>query len=367
MKNINFKRKESAIRVGVEETRKTPKKPINWDRIIYFIILTIALFFLVRYIINSTLYIEAVGQVRFENVKIRNTDDSRIMEFHVAAGDEVKVGDSLFTYIDNDNFGAMNAGLGLNGKFNAVELQDKSPTWIERELFNLEKDIAVRQSMYSENKKLITFYTNQAKKVEEQVILDVVPKSEYTNYIDRKNKLIGENSAIAAEIGIYKTQYDILKSRLKIGKDTVGIASGIGSGSGGGDGLDSLKRVFYSPMEGTITEVFKAEFEVALKSENILSIHKPENVYIKAFFDQEDLKELAENDIVTLTFPDGTESEGYIKKFYFSTYLIPEEFQNKYEPPTRTLSADVYPVNIDDLNKWRKFYKMRVKITKGKL
>lgn len=366
MKNINFKRKESAIRVGAEEVQRKPKKPINWDRIIYFILLTIGLFFLGRYIINRTLYIEAVGEVRFENVKIRNTDDSRVLELHVDEGDMVKVGDSLFTYIDADQYGLMNTGFSLNATYSAVQLEDKSPSWIERELFELEKDIAVKQSLYGENKKLISFYDKQAKKIEEQVILDVVPKSEYTNYIDRKNKIISENKAIGAEIGILKKQYDILKSRLQYGKDTTGIASGNGIGSGNGDGLDSLRKVFYSPMDGTITEIFKSEFEVALKSENILSIHKPENVYIKAYFDQEDLKELHEDDIVTLTFPDGTESEGYIKKFYFSTYRIPEEFQNKYEPTTRSLAADVYPVNVDDLSKWRKFYKMRVTITKGK-
>lgn len=366
MKNINFKRKESALRVGIEESKKRPKKPINWDRIIYFILLTIGIFFLARYIINNTLYIEAVGEVRFENVKIRNTDDSRVLEFHVDEGDVVGVGDSLFTYIDADQYDLMNTGFSLQATYKAVQLEDKSPSWIEREMFELEKDIAVKQSLYGENKKLIAFYDNQAKKVEEQVILDVVPKSEYTNYIDRKNKLQSENKAISAEISILKRQYEILKSRLKIGKDTVGMASGSGVGGGNGDGLDSLRKVFYSPMEGTITEIFKSEFEVALKSENILSIHKPENVYIKAYFDQEDLKELHEDDIVTLIFPDGTESEGYIKKFYFSTYRIPEEFQNKYEPTTRSLAADVYPVNPQDLSKWRKFYKMRVTITKGK-
>jgi multidrug resistance efflux pump len=363
MKSINFKRKELANADGVEQPKRTPKKPKNWDRVIYISILLIILFFIGKYFVGQTFYIEAVGQVRFQDVKFRNTDDSRIMEFHKDAGDAVKIGDSLFTYIDARQYAEMNQGFSLEETYSTIQAKETSQNWIEREMYNLEKDISIKESTLIENQKLIDFYTKQARKVEEQVILDVVPKSEYTNNIDRRNKLIGENSALTAEIKIYEKQYESLAIRLEEVNQT-GLASG--STSRSGKGLDSLRRVFKSPMEGTITELYKSEFEVALKSENILSIHKPENVYIKAFFDQEDLKELKEGDIVTLEFPDGTKSEGYIKKFYFSTYLIPIEFQNRYDPPTRTLSADIYPVNTEDLKKWRKFYKMRVTITKGK-
>ncbi|RYM33268.1 hypothetical protein ERX46_09995 [Brumimicrobium glaciale] len=363
MKSINFKRRDIAVTESASEPKKVPKKPMNWDRLIYFLILSVILFFIVRYFVNNTFYIEAVGQVRFQNVKFRNTADSRIMEFHKGAGDEVKVGDSLFTYIDADQYGEMNLGFSLEGTYSTIQAKETKQSWIEREMYELEKDISIKQSMLNENQKLISFYTNQAKNIEEQVILDVVPKSEYTNTIDRRNRLIAENSATAAEIKIYEQQLKSLNSKLDLANEMGLSAQG---NSKSGTNLDSLRKVFKSPMEGTITELYKSEFEVALKSENILSIHKPENVFIKAFFNQEDLKELRENDVVTLEFPDGTKSEGYIKKFYFSTYLIPVEFQNRYDPPTRTLSADIYPVNTEDLKKWRKFYKMRVTITKGK-
>ncbi|PWH86700.1 HlyD family efflux transporter periplasmic adaptor subunit [Brumimicrobium oceani] len=361
MKSINFKRKEASNFEGAVQTKKTPKKPKNWDRIIYISILLIILFFIGKYFVGQAFYIEAVGQVRFQDVKFRNTDDSRIMEFHREAGDAVKVGDSLFTYINADQYGEMNQGFSLEGTYSIVQAKQSSQSWMEREMYNLEKDISIKESTLIENQKLIDFYAQQAKKIEEQIILDVVPKSEFTNNIDRRNKLIGENSALEAEINVYKKQYESLARKLEEVNQI-----GLTSNSGTGQGTDSLRKLFKSPMEGTITELYKSEFEVALKSENILSIHKPENVYIKAFFNQEDLKELKEGDIVKLEFPDGTKSDGFIKKFYFSTYLIPDEFQNRYDPPTRTLSADVFPVNTEDLKKWRKFYKMRVKITKGK-
>ena len=105
-------------------------------------------------------------------------------------------------------------------------------------------------------------------------------------------------------------------------------------------------------------------FEVALKTETILSIHQPNNVHIKGFFDQKDLKYLQEGDVVNVEFADGTQSEGYVDRFYAATYRLPEEFQKKFEPTTRTLAADILPLNAADLQMWKKYYKLSVRITK---
>jgi len=45
---------------------------------------------------------------------------------------------------------------------------------------------------------------------------------------------------------------------------------------------------------------------------------------------------------------------------------MPEEFQKKYEPTTRTVAADLYPLNNEEAKKWKAYYKMSVKITKFK-
>ena len=94
MKSINFKRQESAIRVGNQEaTKKGP--PINWDRMIYFLILGAILFFLVRWLFLNFWYIEANGEIIIESRKIQNVDDSRIIEFFVEEGDQVAAGQPL--------------------------------------------------------------------------------------------------------------------------------------------------------------------------------------------------------------------------------------------------------------------------------
>lgn len=45
MKSINFKRKESVFR-SLEQTDSRPvRKPFNWDRMVYFVILLLFIFF----------------------------------------------------------------------------------------------------------------------------------------------------------------------------------------------------------------------------------------------------------------------------------------------------------------------------------
>jgi len=70
--------------------------------------------------------------------------------------------------------------------------------------------------------------------------------------------------------------------------------------------------------------------------------------------------------IFKFIFPVGSTSYVYLKRFYIATYVLPEEFQKKYEPTTRSVAADIYPLNNEDLAKWKAFYKMGVDISKFK-
>ena len=129
-------------------------------------------------------------------------------------------------------------------------------------------------------------------------------------------------------------------------------------------GVPLILKAYTSPVKGTITQVLKEDFEVALESEIVMSIHKPTNLYIKAFYDQKDLRHLHKGDVVDVVFPDGTESYGILQRFYFATYRLPDEFQKRYEPLTRSIAADIIPIDEIELEKWKAFYKLNVQISK---
>ncbi len=373
MRNISFKRKESVLRTLDIQKDPRGKKPINWDRIIYLIILFFALFFFGRYLINTYFFIEADGHVLFDTVTIKNTDDCRIIDFYIKEGDEVKAGDSLFSFIPDSD--ARGGGSGAGSAFGTKEfaMQVTKPadlSWAEKEIFKTTEEIKLQQLQYREYSNLVGLYRKELKRIENEVMLDALPRNRLDDQLEKINEMEIQLQITKGKINAFQASLVSLEG-MKRNLDAVTNVTSKGSGvavsaGGSGGGAYGGKKIFYSPLDGTITDVRKNEFEVALKTEDILAIHKPNNVFIKSFFQQSDLKSLKKGDKVDIEFPDGTKSVGIIERFYLATYRLPEEFQKKYEPTTRSLSADVYPLSREDLLRWRMYYKMGVKITKTK-
>ncbi len=378
MKSINFKRQESVLRYTDEQ--KNGKKKINWDRIIYFLILGLVIFFLIRWIVLNTLYIEADGQVIFESRKIQNVDDSRIIEFKVEEGDEVEAGDTLFSYINDEDEKNADAagGYGHSNNSSSLSVGDitinkvKSPDWIDKEIFATKKQMALNNSQIRENQKLINSFSANISRLEQEVVLDVIPKSRLDDIymsIERLEADITQQQSENAYFNTYLAELEKLKAlqdaEPKDDNKGINLSSDSNSSSGNGDDEEEL-RYFVSPIQGTITRIFFENYEVALKSDVIMSIHKPENIKIKAYVSQEDIDEFRIGDEVEIIFPDDTKSTGYIEKFHFTTSRLPEEFQKKYEPTTRSILVDVVPTSPAASKKWQAYYKIAVVIRKSK-
>jgi multidrug resistance efflux pump len=379
MKSINFKRQESVLRYTDEQ--KPKKKKINWDRIVYFLILGLVIFFLIRWVVLNTLYIEADGQVIFESRNIQNVDDSRIIEFKYEEGDEVEEGDTLFTYINDEDEKNANAAGGYGQSENASSLsvgditinKVKSPDWIDKEIFSTKKQMALNNSQIRENKKLIGSLSANIARLEQEVVLDVIPKSRLDDInmsIDRLEADIIQQQSENSYYYSYLAELERLKALQDAQpKDSdnkgINLSSDSNSSSGNGEEEDPL-RYFISPIEGTITRIFYSNYEVALKSDVIMSIHKPENIKIKAYVSQEDIDEFKIGDEVEIVFPDDSKSTGYIEKFHFTTSRLPEEFQKKYEPTTRSILVDVIPTSPAAAKKWQAYYKIAVIVRKSK-
>ena len=346
MKNIYFKKSDSVLRKINEEKKKEKYKPINWDRIVYFVLLIVIIFFAGRFVFSKIYYVKADGHVLYKNVNIQNLKDCRILNFHVEEGDSVKKGDTLFLYFNQDD---NNISVGISSG-------TKNQTWADREIIELEKNISLNGTEIRQLKELEISYGAELNKVREEVMLDALPKSTYTNIESKLTQL-------QSNLYLLKNKNAILYGTLNKLKNQATTPPNISVAFGQGVDQGNLSA-FLSPMDGIVTQLFKENLEVALKSEIIMYIHQHENVFIKAFFEQEDLSHLKEQDLVDIEFPDGTESTGKIGKFYFSTYKLPEEFQKKYEPTTRSLSVDIVPVNKNELFKWRTYYKMGVIIRK---
>ncbi|MCB9194874.1 MAG: efflux RND transporter periplasmic adaptor subunit [Flavobacteriales bacterium] len=359
MKNIYFNKGESVLR-NLDEKAK-PKKKINWDKIVYFVILGLLVFFIFRYSFNKLVYVTAPGHVLFKSLEVRVPEDVTLEEFFIAEGDSVKKGDTLFSYYSyEDQKDAYEQSLLGGVTINNVT---ESASWEEKEIYQLKKNIALNQIVISEKQQLVAYYKKEIDNITNEVILEISPKSK----IDSYRKEIEQLELEIASLNLENTTFQKLINDLTLGipKKSNGANSDIGQISGGGDG-GAVLRYYFAPTNGTITRIFKSDFEVALKSENILNMHQKEDIYIKAFFSQEDLEYFKEGDEVTVIFPDGEKSVGHIKRFYFATYRMPEEFQKKYESTTRAIAADIFPIENESEIKWKAFYKMNVTVRLNK-
>lgn len=373
MKSVNFQRNKSLIRVVNEQK---VKKQRNWDKILYLGLLSSFLIFLLYYLITKYMYIHAYGHVIIESTRIRLTDDARIIDLYVNEGDRIKQNDTLFSYAldrDDDINGSSLYPQSVN--IGSIVGNTRDEWWV-KEIYALKKKIALNNIDISENEISISGYKKEIKRLTNEVILDVLPKSRLEFIQNEMVSLNTENKKLTKE----NSELNSLMKSLKPSKNQRSI-NGIKINSNNRNSniegafnklafteeLLTQEKFFRSPMNGIATRIFIHSYETALKNEEIMALHEAQPAFIKAYFEQEDLRYFKEGDIFTIEFPDGTVSKGILKRFYIATYTLPDEFQKKYEPTTRSIAADIYAIDSTEIKKWKTFYKMSVDISKLKI
>ncbi|MBL7912488.1 MAG: hypothetical protein JNJ41_15615 [Bacteroidia bacterium] len=374
MKSVNFQRNKALIRVVNEQKIK---KQRNWDRIMYLGLLGFFLIFVIYYFATKYLFIHAYGHVIIESTRIRLTDDARIIEFYVQEGDRIKQNDTLFSYaLDRDDDISGGSSYAQSVNIGSIMGGSRDDWWV-KEIYALKKKIALNNIDISENDNLVAGYKKEIKRVSNEVILDVLPKSRLEFLQNEIITLNTENKKLEKE----NRELNSLMKTLGPSKSPksikgVNVRSRKGNNIGDKEGVRKLDfseelltqaKYFRSPMNGIATRIYIHGYETALKSEEIMALHEAQPAYIKAYFEQEDLRYFKEGDLFSIEFPDGTISKGILRRFYIATYTLPEEFQKKYEPTTRSIAADIYPLDTLEIKKWKTFYKMSVDISKLKL
>ena len=333
----------------------------------------------IYYAFTKLLYTTAQGQMLYENVDVRLLSDCRVTRYFVHEYDSVRVGDTLFEYIDErENRDMGNGGGNVSVSVNSGGGKDNS--WIEREILNKREKVASNEAKRKENSSLIKSYEAELERIRASVVLGVLPQSRLDVRQNEIIQLKAENSRLAEEISTTKSIISQLESDLassnsdglsqnnnvNVNASTSNSEDNQISENSGLPDLEKKKKYFISPIDGSINRIYTMEFETALRDEVVMAIHKKSPIFVRAYFDQEDLADVGIGEEFTVTFPDGTVSRGVLKSFYYSTIPLPEEFQKRYEPVSRAVVGDVYPVDKDEAMRWKNFYKMSVAVSKYK-
>ncbi len=360
MKSVHFKRQGSDIRVINEKV--LVKKKRQWDRIIYFIVFFLLLGGIGYFIFSRLFYVKADGHILYENVNVRLLEDSRIIDYFVNVDDTIRIGDTLFSYVESSDESDSDVKLRMSGVSTTGRVQNNND-WIDREIISLEQKISLNQIKIAESQKLMTTYQKELSTIKSQVQLGVIPQSHLQNKLNDITRLDAEQSRMEAEILEYQSTISKLNDkRVEIPVERPMLAEAEGRSSG-----DDNKLKFYiSPFEGSVNRIYTRPYETCLKSEISMSIHRTSPVFVRAYFEQSDIDHFQEGDRFEVIFPNGETSHGIVQRFYYSTIPLPEEYQKRFEPITRTIAGDIYPSDSLEGVKWKNYYKMGVQVKKFK-
>lgn len=340
MKAFSFKSNKSVIRVLKEPVIK--KKKLNFDRMLYFIIIAICLVLLIRYIFVNTAIVKANGQVLMHKVDVNFTHDIRLLAFHTSEGDTICRDQSLFTYIE-DQFDNSSTAI-LSGFENNQNRAKK--------LLELEFRIKGLQMQIKALNQQLQLLLKEKKRISDLVLLDV-----YT--IDKLSNLMNQIAALKNQIRLEQNNLALLYEQKKLFGDWF-QANDLSYGNGS----TSMKTNYQAPLDGIIGQISVVENETCYRTESVLTIHDPNRVFVKAYFELKEISNIHVNDEVIVKFPDKTKSKGIVKKYYISTYALPEEFQKTYEPTERSVVIEIEPLNEIERDVWAQYHKLNIVVEK---
>ena len=292
MKSSDFKRQPTTLRTLQEEPKQ--QKKVNWDRVIYLIILFSIVLWVTYSLISSFLIVKAEGQVLFKKLDIQFTDDIQVEEFYRNEGDSVEVGDSLFAYLIDNEIGGN--GNGSNGGNNSIALKNND-AWAEKERLITLKKIQINNIRKDNQVKLLEEYKARQNQIKKEVYLNVYTADKLEPYYKREADIKTEIATIDKENQFLNNYLFWLSTQKNKGTE-INMNSGSGGSGGGSGSSNNGPHIHKSPVKGTITQIRIEQFEVALQSQIVMSIHKPENLFVKAFFEQSDLSYIKKGDIV---------------------------------------------------------------------
>lgn len=338
MKQFNYTKGKAIIRTLKEP--KVKKKKFNLDRVLFILIILGLCFWLLSFVYKKTVWIEGNGQMLMEKVDVNFTNDIRVKEIFISEGDTVCVGSRLFNYYQDD-FDS-DASLVLKN----FDRKEKLFTNLQ----DLIKEIHLKKLQLKSLRERLAFLNEQEKKVVKLILLDVYTKTKLDSIIQQKMLLENQIQLLENELYFLRMQRKNLSPN-----ETLSVGGG------------NFGNSYISPIKGVVGQILKNSEEACYKTENVMTIHNVEKVFIKAYFNLKDLAHIKKGSIVLVEFPDKTVSEGIINKLYISTYKAPTEFQKKYEPTERNILTEIIPLDKEQIPEWGKFYKLNLKVKIGKL
>ncbi|SEM33337.1 Multidrug resistance efflux pump [Chryseobacterium taichungense] len=308
-----------------EESYEKPIKKRRWDRWIYFAVLLLIAFSVLKWLISSWIFDYADGFLKQQQFDVKFTTDIRILNYYAKEGSPIKKGDTLFSYEFYDT----------NIRRNSLQDSLKNlvdNTTFENHLASISAQVLKKRGLVADLKKRVAFWESEKKRKEKLVYIDQITPNELAN-VDRSiDDLKYEIASLNADI---KALNDEIEKTSLINNHKNLLASEENRAS-------TIQNYYVSPINGNTDRFRVTDGQVAYKSDIITSIVRKRQ-FVQAYIDISDLDEFHEGDHVAIKLPYGFNKTltGQVKKIYSISEIKDNTLINK------TLNDNKYGVVID--------------------
>ncbi|MDR9364207.1 MAG: SPOR domain-containing protein [Balneolaceae bacterium] len=332
MKSEYFTKRSQSSQLRGRREKPKPKQ-INWDRIVYFVLLIVGLGILFYYIFMSTFYVSGEGLVVTENLKVLAPSDIEIREQLVSNESFVERGDPIFRY----------SFLNWTGTVDEIEDIEEDIADASEEIQDLEDEITIKRQSLQEIQDRITYLEQQREDFLEKVRLNAATSYELTevesSLFTARSNLRQEQSELNVLMNKRSRQ---IQARESLSAEIQELQSG-----------ENLIQTYYSPVTGIINNISVRSNQQAFRSDQIMSI-KPRNadVYIFSVFDREDAEFAQPGTVMNIEFDNGAESVGVIRSSYDARENLIEHFEQTGTLTTEYVVVELAPVDSVTRAQW---------------
>ncbi|WP_138431753.1 HlyD family secretion protein [Fodinibius saliphilus] len=363
MKSQDFK-KGNAKTGGSQEFTRSTDDGVRWDEIIYILITVLVLFFVGRYLYSTFFFITANGFVSSAKVKVRFPTDVKLLEFYKNEGDRISVEDSLFTYISRDDMD----NLGLFGSNKGMEKRQQQREKIEDQIRITSRDLKFKRIERNQAEKLANFYQSRVQRIHRETYLGLHTRDKLDTYTTKLQELNSKALTLTEQINFLEDQISLLqteRNQIPTIREELINKKGQKLGEFSIANINYSKSLYRAPIRGIISDIASEPEEVVSGSNTVMTIYKPDSIFVEAYFSFEQVKDLGIGEEVTVQFPDGQSDTGIIHRFEGSEERISGISTDPIEGRTMFIRALIRPVRDDSMaiNRWQNYFGKSVKVT----
>lgn len=343
MKSKNFVSRSGKTNLRGNREKKIEKRT-NWDRIVYLIFLGILVIIFGYIFIKKVFFVTGEGFLMEKNMEVRAPVDLKITAFFVNQHDSIFQGEKLFAFGHTDEESRM---VQKNSRQLELELnREKELHPVKNEIDLLLREIVILR----EN---LSFYRKRENGIQQKIKLDIATMNDLNRVQDEIQDLRTKIKLKEAELRTLYNEQKGITNRYR------SLISDFSTNPIYNEGQIN----YFSPVSGTVDEIFVAQNEMIFESETIMSIQiAGSQMYIIAKFDRDDAKYLLPGTIMNVKFANGERSEGIVRKNYVpknNTRLPENQYKGNIE---EYIAVNLYPVNEEAEEIWQSNEGMSVKV-----